>query len=395
MKECTNINTNKIVVILGNDHTNTLGLVQSMGPVGFQTFVYAWGVRTGIVKSSKYLTRFTGLKDVEACIQAIVEDFKGCQTNYRIPILCSCDGAALAVEKYSEILSQRFVFEHCYGDYSISSLCEKDLQVRLAAKAGFNTPHSYELGQNYFLDKKSLFSPPYIYKALKSVEGDKGDLTICQSFEELQKKVDKTLKKTPRVLIQQYIERDYEISILGCSLSDGTCLIPALENKLTLYPKNVGLECLAYVEALKNAEIIKCINNLLSEIKYIGLFSVEMMHCKNDGKFYFTEINLRNDGANSFILKYGINLPAFHVQDITGITIDNKESTCKTPGFYIWEMHHFYSLLKKELSFKDWYSEIKKSKGGLVFSFKDLKPFLRQFTFPLTNKLKITKGGNY
>lgn len=30
---------------------------------------------------------------------------------------------------------------------------------------------------------------------------------------------------------------------------------------------------------------------------------MEMMHSKTDDEFYFTEINLRNDGANSFVYK--------------------------------------------------------------------------------------------
>ena len=38
-------------------------------------------------------------------------------------------------------------------------------------------------------------------------------------------------------------------------------------------------------------------------LDYRDLISVEMMHCKNDGKFYFTEINLRNDRDKSIYNK--------------------------------------------------------------------------------------------
>ena len=38
-------------------------------------------------------------------------------------------------------------------------------------------------------------------------------------------------------------------------------------------------------------------------LDYRDLLSVEMMHCKNDGKFYFTEINLRNDRDESIYNK--------------------------------------------------------------------------------------------
>lgn len=74
--------------------------------------------------------------------------------------------------------------------------------------------------------------------------------------EELEKNLN-SLDYTKKVLLQQYIKRDYEISILGCGLSSGICLIPAIENKLTLYPKHVGLECLANMQSLEDGPIKK------------------------------------------------------------------------------------------------------------------------------------------
>ena len=79
--------------------------------------------------------------------------------------------------------------------------------------------------------------------------------------------------------------------------------------------------------------IINSISNLIRTIGYVGLFSVEMMHCKTDEKFYFTEINLRNDGAESFVTKYGANLPLNHIEDLLGepLTVQTEEH----PGYYI------------------------------------------------------------
>lgn len=243
------------------------------------------------------------------------------------------------------------------------------------------------------VDKNIYFRPPYIYKALKSIEGDKGDLTICSSKEQLVKKVGETLKKTPRILVQQYIERDFEISILGCALLNGECVIPALENKLTLFPKNVGLECLAQVVPLVDEQISNSIRTLIKNIGYVGLFSVEMMHSKIDDLFYFTEINLRNDGAQSFIRKYGVNLPEIHVSDLLGLPY--KMGLERREGYYIWEIHHFYSLLHRDMSFFKWIKELIKARGGLVFDFNDPKPFFRQFAYPILTKLKILKINHY
>lgn len=378
------------IVVLGNDHTNTLGLIQSLGGLGYSVYAAVWGLKTGIVKSSKYLKDLITGSSPENCIQAIYHRFKN-ETEKTI-ILCACDGAAIELERNKDLLQEKFLFEYTCGTYSISQLQEKNLQVKLALEAGFNTPSSIEITDPEQIPLLPPFKGPYIYKALKSVEGDKGDLTICKDWDELVEKAKITLAKTPRILVQQYINRDFEISILGCSLSNGDCIIPAIENKLTLFPQNVGLECLAYVDELKDPIIINPIKQLLTNIGYIGLFSVEMMHCKSDNKYYFTEINLRNDGANSFIRKYGVNLPLIHVNDLNNNLTDKIIGTnVLNPGFYIWEIHHFYSMLHHEISFFKWLREICKAKSFLVCDKHDIQPFIRQFTFPLINKFRKAK----
>lgn len=59
-------------------------------------------------------------------------------------------------------------------------------------------------------------------------------------------------------------------------------------------------------------------------LDYRDLLSVEMMHCKNDGKFYFTEINLRMIETNQFIIKYRANFPLNHIEDLLGESITEQ-----------------------------------------------------------------------
>lgn len=378
--------SNNTVVILGNDHSNTLGLIQSLGISGYDVYASVWGLKTGLIRTTKYLndSRIIEGRDATECVKKILQTFTS--TNSTIPIICSCDGAALELERHKDDLEDIFVFEYSSGIHSISDLQEKSLQVSLAKKAGFNVPESFAVTRTQEIIERQDIIFPCIFKALKSVEGDKGDLTICNNRNELIEKATLTLKKTPRILVQQYIERDYEISILGCALKSGDCIIPCVEDKLTLFPKNVGLECLAKIKPLESIEIISCIKNLIRTTGYVGLFSVEMMHSKIDDKFYFTEINLRNDGAQSFIRKYGVNLPLIHVCDLL-----NKPwaigSTFK-PGYYLWEIHHLYSLLHRDISFKTWINEIFKARGGLVFEWSDLRPFIHQLIMPFVNKIQ-------
>ena len=76
------------IAILGNDHTNTLGLVQAVGIEGHEPYAFMWGLNTGIVKSSKYIKTTFSSHDADGCVQLISQVFQ--EDDGPIIILCSC-----------------------------------------------------------------------------------------------------------------------------------------------------------------------------------------------------------------------------------------------------------------------------------------------------------------
>ena len=376
-----------LVIVFGNDHTNSVGVIQSLGLAGYSSIGLLFGDRTGYVLASKYTQRVISGSDPQTCIDELLKCSFDSKT--RIPIVACCDIAALTLEKNAERLKERFVFGYA-SNHSLDFMAKKENQVKMAAQAGFNVPKSWNLSERKEIPSDVIF--PCLIKPLVSCEGAKSDIRVCYTREELERNLN-SLNFTKKVLLQQYIDRDYEISILGCGITNGTCLIPVIENKLTLYPKYVGLECLANMQKLTDKEIISNISNLIKSIGYVGLFSVEMMHCKTDGKFYFTEINLRNDGAESFVTKYGANLPLNHVEDLMGLPLTKQKEEC--PGFYIWDMHHLKSFLCGDISFFTWIKEICRSKGFLMYFPEDKKPFFQQYFYMLKKFFKRKKTLKY
>ena len=377
----------KKVIVLGNDHTNSLGIIQCLGKEGYYMIAFVWGVKTDMLKSSRYLKEIYSGKNIDACVAKISEYNIG--EDGLIPIIACCDAAALALERNTDILKGRFVFEHA-KNYSLEHLARKENQVKYALQAGFNVPKTWNLNEEKSIPGDIVY--PCLIKPLVSCEGAKTDIRVCRSEDELKRNLH-SLKYTKQILLQQYIERDYEISILGCGTKSGDVIIPCVENKLTLYPKNVGLECLANMQPLKDITIIDCIKTMVQNIGYVGTFSVEMMHCKLDGKFYFTEINLRNDGANAFVYKYGVNLPLNHIEDLTGKPLTQFNDF--HPGFYIWDMHHFLSLVHREIGITQWIKELRVSKGFLTYFSDDKKPFFKQYTNWILLKLHLKKNEQY
>ena len=375
------------VVVLGNDHTNSLGIAQSMGRAGFEVLPFVWGVKSGMLRHSRYVKQLYSAKDAQACVDLMIKVFSN--EKGKTPIIACCDLAALTLEANKERLEQNFLFEYA-TNYTLEYLAVKEHQVNLALEVGFNVPRTWVLDSIEELPQDVCF--PCLIKPLVSSKGAKSDIKVCRTMEELHTNY-RSLRYTEKVILQQYIEHDYEISILGCGKKNGEVQIPCVENKLSLYPKNVGLECLANMQPLDDDEINRSIQTLIKRIGYVGLFSVEMMHNKADGKFYFTEINLRNDGANSFVLKYGVNLPLIHVADLQ----DKAHPTFNTfqPGYYIWEMHHLSSLLHREIGLRQWVKEIRKSKDFLTYFREDKIPFFWQFVSPFLRKLHLTDRGTY
>lgn len=377
----------KKVIVFGNDHTNSVGVIHSLGKAGYKSIGLLYGYRHDFVKNSKYTESVITAKDPQACIEKLLKNIP--KSDEKLPVIACCDMAALTLERNADRLKERFLFEYS-TNFTLDFLVKKENQVRLATEAGFNVPKSWNLQGSKVIPNDVTY--PCLIKPLVSCEGAKSDIRVCRSREELDKNLN-TLGYTKNILLQQYIERDYEISILGCGLSSGKCLVPAVENKLTLYPKYVGLECLANMQPLEDGSVKSSIEKLISTTGYVGLFSVEMMHCKDDGKFYFTEINLRNDGAEAFVTKYGANLPLNHVEDLLELPI-TEQKDCR-PGYYIWEMHHLQSMLCGDLSFITWLKEIIHSEGFLMSHSGDMKPFFAQFITPILRKIKIKKSENY
>lgn len=362
------------VIVLGNDHTNSMGVIQSLGIEGYYVIAFVWGVKSGLLRTSHYLKEQYSAASAEDCIDKIIAIFS--DSKDKIPIIPCCDTAALYLEINKNKLTNKFIFEYSTSDYTLEQLQQKDLQVSLAKKTGFNTPLSVEITTIENIDNIP-FNAPYLIKPLMSICGSKNDIIVCSNIIELKKKSAEVLSHTSRILVQQYIDKDYEISILGCGMRSGDTLVPAKEIKLTIFPEKTGLESKAIMQKLEDAALIAPIESIIKKIGYVGLFSVELMHNVADNKYYFTEINLRNDGAQPFVRKYGVNLPVIHVNDLLGL--ETKKIYKYNPGLYLWEMHHYQAWRHHNISFKTWITDIIKSKGFLITCKNDYKPFFRQF----------------
>lgn len=374
-------------IILGNDHTNSIGLIHSLGRCGVYTIVVVWGRKTGMVPASKYVSEFYGAATPQACLDLIVEKYAN--SNDTFVIFPGCDGAAVVLEEYRDRLSTNFLFQHIDSQYSLKELDNKNLQVEIAGKSGFRTPKSWDLESLNDIPADIVF--PCIIKSLIAMEGSKSDLLVCENHEQLKANLNMVLSRTPHVQVQQYIEKDFDFDVMGCRFSDGEIYIPVCLKKLGIYPPKVGLATVSETMPVPD-EIIEAATKYIKEVDYYGIFDFEYMHSTIDGQNYFIECNLRNSGSNAFAHRAGYNLPLYHFKDMTK-TLD-KADINRNPiatKHYIREKHLFLAFRSRHISLKEFIREWKRSDGNLTYYKDDKKPFFKEFEPEVKRLLRIGK----
>lgn len=261
----------------------------------------------------------------------------------------------------------------------------KDLQIKLAVKHKFNVPYSMCFSKPFFVPESMVY--PCIVKPLVSCLGDKRDILIAQNTEELKDILENRVCFSESVIIQQFIDKDYEYDMMGCAYKNGEVYIPLSDRMVKFNRQLQDTSTVSYIEPL-DAEIaveVEKIKTLMNDIGYVGLFSVEFMHNKKDGLIYFTEVNFRNDGENAFIVHEGVNLPFLHFQDLLDQPKKLFTPTTKSKK-YIWEGVHFSNFIKKGISFREWLSDLKGVDGFLYYFKDDKAPFFYQFVNKIFRK---------
>ena len=374
----------KRAIVFGPGGVNALGLVQSLGREGvFVTCVLI--NRSPIIEHSRYCGLMYTTADFDSAIECILQK---CVFETKTVIFPSGDGAAVVLEQNRQRLNEHFVFESVKQGNSIAYYMNKLVQVNLAQEHGFNVPFSIQLTKGDKAPKELPY--PCIVKPLVSCEGDKRDIMIAQNQEQLNDIMNHQLLYTNEVIVQQRIDRDYDYNMVGCSCSNGDVHIPLSIRATKFNHKVQDAKTVCYVEPLdeKISIEVEKMKRLMRDMGYVGLFAIECMHNRIDDKIYFTEINLRNDGLNSFIVKSGVNLPYLHYLDLL-----NKPSKDYTPlaksRKYIWEANHISALKRHSISIWEWLRDLMGVKGFLYYYKDDKRPFYYQFIGALLSKLPI------
>ncbi|MBQ4467549.1 MAG: hypothetical protein II918_04950 [Firmicutes bacterium] len=354
-----------LVIVLSRNYSTGLGLIRSLGQAGFEVDLVASARRKNssvIASSSKY----TG-HSVEFLTPMIYGDEGRDITDYlmeqgpkdrRTKVLFPADDyTASVVDLNRDLLKEYYLMPEVSGGErgTLTRMMSKDVQGEFAREAGLERPYEIAIYLGDDFDIPSDLPYPCFIKPLKSVDGEKTEMAVAGSFEELVAILNgmKAQFRDRSVLVQEFLNIEKEYDVGGVCLGDEV-IIPGVIEKTHLAEHERGVTMAGRMiskEILGDA--LPKLENMLKTIGLKGMFDLEFN--LSGGRLYFNEINFRSGGPHYFYYLNGVNLPELFVKSLCGmdITEDNREIKEFGKTFVYekvaWEDHINGFLTKKEL----------------------------------------------
>ena len=323
------------VLVVGGDHYNTLWLIRSLGMGGFRVIA--------VIISPDSLRSF-GCKSRYCKESYIVNDFDEmihllCNLSFdcKVPIFTNGDAVAVALDESYDLLSQKYILHHCnHQQGAIKYWMDKSKMLALAKKVGINVPYSVSVDLNIDSLNYEAVLYPCLIKPEISAAASKKTFRVCYNEKQLKLAIQELREGCAcKVIIQEFVKRDFEYLVYGVSTVDDVILPGGLHKVHTCSDvKNLGMTSYAYLsdEIPNQLGSFECIRRFVREMGYYGLFSVEFMITSD--KAYFLEINLRNDGTCYITTQAGVNIPSLWAASVLGIDTSNKRKSLIHPRTY-------------------------------------------------------------
>lgn len=356
------------VLVLGDSFNNTLGLIRSLGETGVRPVLILIGDDRLFISKSRYIDKVFQLDNLSSAFILLKELSTELNGAY---LICSNDAAAEFIDDNESILSKWYITP-IRGE-KIGNLFEKENQCELASECGVTIPFSFKQRPSDKLPDIKQF--PVLIKPNDSNYGSKSDIHICRNSKELTE-ILATSTGCPEFIIQEYIEKEYEINLIGVA-SPNEIYIPGGIKKLRHYPTLQSPCSFGVYLPIKDLPVnLEPLITFVKKTGYNGPFSIELLHAKD--KNFFMEMNFRHDG-----LAYAATAAGFNLLDC--FINDNPKKKYSVHKTYMMDISTDYCHVKNgDLSKRKWFKDFIRTKCQLNFNLKDPVPTLSYYL----NKLK-------
>ena len=356
------------VIVIGGNHHNTLGVVRSLGRKGIKPIVIITKSGSEKILASKYVGKGYSVEGSEAAL-ALLNDFFLHESLKPVVIACH-DNISSLLDLNRDKLKNYFILPGTAVQGRVTKVMNKQRMALLAEKVGMKVPNTLVLNSSSIISGEQL-TMPCITKPLASRDGSKSEIKICYNKDELYAFLSK--EKGRNFLVQQYIDKEIEFQLIGCSLNEGKEVIIPGVSVIIRQPLNTNTGFLHYTSLNSTFDkTIEATQKFFCSIQYNGLFSAEFLRGR-DGTDYFMEVNFRNDGNSIAVTNAGVNLP--YIWFLASSGMDYKKEIHPVHDEYVMpEFAELDLLANRSISKKQWKADMRLATSYMDYAEDDPAP---------------------
>lgn len=366
-------------IVFCEDHYNPLNIIRSLGEKGIRSIVILKSDSPVLINHCRYPQKIHYVKTYDEGYKILLYEY-GCEENKPF-VYCSDDLTMCYLDSHYNELVSRFYIYNAGQQGRIEWLQNKDNITTLGAEVGLDSIKK-EVVETGVLP--TTLSYPIITKVLASTMGAwKKDVYICKDEIEL-KKAYKNIK-SPKLILQEYVDKVGEFCMEGFSINDGQDIfVPYIADYIRYYNDSYGhyMNMIPFEDGVLKEKI----KELFKRTKYNGIFEIEFMKGP-DGKRYFLEINFRASTWNYALTVGGGNLPYFWSKSTLANRILWEELNLKSNAFRAIVEPADFSANVRKVGIFTWIRQCLSAECHYYYNRKDPMPFYSYIRDRISEKI--------
>lgn len=356
---------------------SSLGVIRGFGSEGISPIIVSLRPKPQVPLqlcfwSSRYIKEVHYVDSLEEGLELIINRWGNEEEKSFLHVMSEA-GVRLLDANYDRLKDAFYFFHGKGGAHALAPFYDKSAQCALAAECGFRTPASEVVARGAL--PQHLSYPIYI-KCRDSFGAWKRDMAICHSPQELLDTYPKL--ESDQWLMQEFVDRKYEVSLQGLSLHDGDEIyMPYVKVYTRLRDTDYG----TYMYYERNRlpdDLNRNIEKAIRKIGFNGCFEIEFLQDKEE-RLFFLEINLRYSASNPGMRHGGVNMPLEWALAESEGHLCTDSIILKEKRFYA--MNEIIDietqLLAGRISLTNWLKDVWRADSFYLFSAKDPMPFMK------------------
>lgn len=358
------------VIVFGGDNYCTLGIARQLGKTGLDVLYLITGGKQSCATKSRYCKNVVFVNSTDDGIEFLRQHFR--DESQKPIIIAAADLEAEALDQNRNELTQRYVVPGTTEQGLLTKVDDKNYMCEIAEQVGFNVPKSFRMTGDGDLDIDISF--PCFVKPAKFTKGRKKEFKARKCIDRTQlESLLQNVRKDSVFIVQEYIHKENTFLIYGCRMWDGNIKIAGTLCGDRWLQEGSDESHGFIMKEVTDLIDMKCVDRMLSSIDYHGLFSFEFGKC--NGKAYFFEVNLRNDGTSQDFYQLGANLPLAWIYSSAGEDYDQVPTEVQSEAWYMDEIYDYMNIGRGFVSKKQWKQDFNSARSFRYYDPEDLAPW--------------------